>query len=440
MRIVSSIAFSIALLGASGAPMAPAPKPPAQSASGQFIAFNERSAVLPPGLQGLLSNTNFISLEPTLLAVSCERIKQKLWDQLGMAAPWRGKVYLSLHTARSADELVGIVAERTPNGWNYSVALPDLLPRDRFLRAIVQVVLSEIANRDARAHAAEVPTWLVEGLCGELRASSEVELFLPPPPMNARGLAISRQIVNTRWSNPGELARQEFRSRPPLTFEQMSWPVAGQLAGEAGEVYGRSALLFVDSLLRLPDGPACLRTMLHELPGYYNWQLAFIQAFRSHFQTLLDVEKWWALQVVYLTGRGSFDRWTPDESLRKLAETIQTRVEIRAGESELPGRGEMNLQGIIREWDPARQARVLQRKLADLDLLRLRVAPDMMSLVNEYQGVIQTYLEKRGLSGPLAEKRLGGPVSDRLSQEAISRLDALDLRREAFRPGSSMED
>lgn len=441
LRGVGPVAFALVLLEAAGAPDLPSPRlAPIESASGQFVVFAAPPARRAPWLTRLAENTNYILLEPTLLAVSCERIKQKLCDQLGVTSPWRGKVYLNLHPASSPAEGVTVVAQKSPGGWEYLVALPDILSRDRFVRAIVQVLLSEIANRSAGVHPAEVPRWLVDGLGGELRALNEVELFLPPPTLTARGLAVSRLLVSARWSDPGEQARQAFRSRPPLSFEQLSWPAESQLTGEAGEVFGRSALLFVDALLHLPDGPVCLRAMVEDLPRHYNWQMAFLDAFRPRFQTALDVEKWWALQVVYLTGHDLFDRWTPEESRKRLDAALRFPVEVRTAGGEMPLRGEVNLQTLIREWPLPRQARVLQDELADLDLLRLRVAPETGSLVEDYRRVVQVYWDKRGLSAQLLGKGPPGPVADRVAQQTIAQLNALDLRREALRTPSDKAD
>lgn len=406
---------------------------PVRSSSGQFIIFATRSGFQPPWLTKLSENTNYIRLKPALLAVSCERIKQKLWDQLGMAGPWRGKIFLNLHPAKSANDTVTVVREKSPEGWEYVVAMPDIMARDRFLRAMVEVLLSEIANRGAGSRPADVPTWLAEGFCGELRALNKVELFLPPPTLRVRGLTLDPQTVIERWTSPGQQARKDFRSRPPLTFQQLSWPAAGELSGQAGEVYDRSALLFVDSLLHLPDGAACFRSMLEDLPRYYNWQLAFLRAFRSRFQTPLDVEKWWALQVVYFTGRGLFDRWTREESLKKLDEALQLRIEVRPGEDELPLHHAATLQQLIRELQLPAQAEILKRCRSDLNLLRLRVAPDLVSLVDDYRNVLQTYLQRRGISGQAGNIPPRGPMWDRLAQETVARLNVLDRRRESFR-------
>jgi hypothetical protein len=78
----------------------------------------------------------------------------------------------------------------------------------------------------------------------------------------------------------------------------LSWPAAEQLVGERGELYRSSAQLFVHQLLNLPEGAACMRTMLEQLPLYYNWQFAFLHAFHELFPQPVDVEKWWSLQLV----------------------------------------------------------------------------------------------------------------------------------------------
>jgi len=219
-----------------------------------------------------------------------------------------------------------------------------------------------------------------------------------------------------------------------MTFEQLSWPPDEQLAGDAGEAYRCSAQFFVDSLLRLADGPACVRTMLGELPRYYNWQLAFLQAFRSHFQYPLDVEKWWALQIVQFTGRDLSQTWTPEESSRKLDEILRSPVDIRTEQRQLPLRAEVSLQTILREWDRPRQMEALRRKLRELDFLRLRVAQNLVLLVDDYRASIQTCLQRQSqVDFSLFSRTRVAPNADLAVEDAIKQLDALDVRREALR-------
>src|SRR6266853_881710 len=74
-----------------------------RSFSGQFLIQSTPGSVASP-LAGFLENdTNFVHLDPTLLTVSCERIKQILYRELGAKAPWSGKIFLRLYPTRTGD-------------------------------------------------------------------------------------------------------------------------------------------------------------------------------------------------------------------------------------------------------------------------------------------------------------------------------------------------
>src|SRR5262245_52992992 len=102
LRLCVSVAkiFSIAVVTlAVGAraqvPLAPDGSASARSSSGQFTVYARPFA----GVRRFTTtNEAFISLEPALLVVSCERMKQVVWRALGEmpTAQWRGRVYLRL--------------------------------------------------------------------------------------------------------------------------------------------------------------------------------------------------------------------------------------------------------------------------------------------------------------------------------------------------------
>ena len=218
-----------------GVPILPPNLVSARSQSGQFVVYaGQSSGSLPPVLE-LAKNEGFVRLEPRLLVVSCERIKQLLQRELGASTSWRGTIYLVLYPARGARDTVTITSERFKNDWQYRLDLPDVVERTRYVRAVVQVLLIEMANRTARAHAAEVPTWLIEGFSQVLLASNEVDIILPPPRASASGLNLSTTQVNGRKEPLVEQAQKKLRGRAPLTFEDLSWPTAEQLSGDAGD-------------------------------------------------------------------------------------------------------------------------------------------------------------------------------------------------------------
>jgi hypothetical protein len=405
----------------------------ARSHSGQFVVYAGRSSPPPLSIANLLTNRSFVRLEPTFAAVSCERIKQLLTRELGPIAPWRGHVYLVLYPAHGASDTITITSERFKGGWQYRVDFPDVVERSRYVRGVLQVLLLELANRTAETRAAEIPLWLIEGFSQLLLASNEVEIILPPPRGNANGLNSTAMFVSTRKESLREQAQKRLRGRPALTFENLSWPTEDQLAGNKGDLYSGSALLFVGELLRLPDGPACLRAMLAQLPQNYNWQFAFLHAFHDSFERPLDVEKWWALSLAQATGRDLAQRLSAEESWQSLDQAVQAAVQVRTGANELPLQAELKLQTVIRDWDFVRQTQAIQTTLRELGLLRLRISQQFVGLAQDYSQVLETYLQQRDHPGfvlPFTRKL----ARKRAAESAAQQLDALDARREALRP------
>lgn len=422
-----------ALRSEASAPVSPTGLVSARSQSGQFMVYAGRSPGSIPPILEVAKSQGYVQLEPTLVAVSCERIKQILLRELDATAPWRGTIYLALYPARSASDTITITAERFTTGWQYKLDMPDVVERTRYVRSIVQMLLTEMANRKARAHAAEIPLWLSEGFTQLLLDSSAEEIILAPPTESARGVSLSATQSNARRSTLTEQVQKKLRGRSPLSFDDLSWPAEDQLSGDAGDLYSGSAQLFVGELLRMPDGRANLRAMLDRLPQYLNWQFAFLEAFRVHFGRALDVEKWWALSRAQVNARDPTQTWPLEESWQKLDQSIHFAIQVRTGTNELPLHASVSLQTIIREWDPMRQTPALQGVLRDLELLGLRMAPELIGLVQDYHGVIATYLQQRDRSGavlPFVRKA----SRRRAAEAAVQQLDALDARRQALRP------
>lgn len=404
-----------------------------RSYSGQFIVQSAPPSFGSAMVSFLENDTNYVRLDPTLLTVSCERIKQILWRELEVASPWNGKIFLRLYPINSADDPILIDSEHFQDGWQYRVALPNLIQREKFLRSMVRVVLLELANRNATAHSAEIPVWLTEGLSRQLLESDQREVILPPPQMSDAGLRITTLMVNARRERPLELARKELSAATPLSFQQLSWPVPDPLTGEPTELFRSSAQLFVHQLLASPDGPACLRNLLSELPGYYNWQFAFFHAFRESFTQPLEVEKWWSLQLLHFTGRELTENWPPEESWQKLDELVRSTVQIRVGTNELPLQAEITLQTIIRDWESTRQTRALETKLTELQMLRPRLTQELAVLVDSYCTTIETYLQNLNHKSFILPFRRQA-LRQRNVEQTLKLLDELDTRRAGLRP------
>ena len=407
----------------------------ARSVSGQFIVYGAKPGTLTRRAEELERDTSLLKLEPSYVAVSCERVRQALLNELGADGQWRGKIFLALHPAQSADDEITIISERFKDGWDYRLDVPNPVERTRLVRAVVQVLLQEHANRQSAGRSAEIPLWLSEGLAQHMLATRGLEVILPPPQWSVNSLTINPTVVSGRRADPLASARRTLRTRPPLTIEELSWPQDGALIGEAGESYRASAQLLVSELLRFQDGRSCLRTMLTGLPDYFNWQTAFFRAFQRHFGKQLELEKWWVLQMAYFTGRDARQTWSPEESWLKLDEILRAPVQGRHAEGDLPRHAEVPLSTVIREWDALRQTQVVRERLNSLDFARQRVAENLVALVDDYRRVLADYLARREKTGMTMPGRgMVAPGAKSVVRETLKQLTALDARRQAAKP------
>ena len=377
-----------------GAQFSKTDQEPTRSISGQFIASGPAQFSRLAGEPRVVADTNLVRLQPALLAVSAERIKDSLYRRLAISkdASGCGQIYLVIHPARSLDENVAIFSRLTAAGGIYRVDLPDVLSHRRFTRAMTGVILLEYANRQAQARSAEIPAWLADGLAEEMLAAGSPETILSVPDKVVNGLPVTRLNATQRGMDPLAGVRRVLEQVPPLTFEQLTWPTAAQLAGDDGGAYRASAQLFVDDLLKLKSGPRQLRTMLESLPRDYNWQTAFQSAFRDDFPRPLDLEKWWALQLADFAAHDRGPGWTLAVSRAKLDELLSVPVEMRATSNSLPAHSEISLQAVILNLDAAHQQAILQAKLRDLGLAELRMAPQLVSLTDGYRRALAAYL------------------------------------------------
>jgi len=403
----------------------------ARSLSGQFAVIGERQVSPLGSLPAVLTNASLIRLEPALLSITAERVKEALWRELGAGGQWRGQIFLALRPARSLDEDVFVISTRFNDGWSYRVELPDIVSRTRLSRALTSVLLLELANRNAGERSAEIPAWLVDGLAQELLADSPAKIFFTSPTKIENRVPINRSIAVKRGVDPLAAARRVLQERPGLTFDQLSWPDDVQMSGTDGGVYFASAQLFVSDLLQLKSGAARLRAMLDALPQVYNWQTAFRTVFSAEFPTPLDLEKWWALQTVSFVARDAGLQWTPAVSLEKLDEILSVPVEFRSASNDLASLREISPQDAIRTLDSVQQAAVLQTILRDLQLAQLRMAAPLAALNDQYRRVLAACLGENS-SATALRSWVKNPPRKAGAGDTLKKLDALDAQRRAL--------
>ncbi len=394
-----------------------------RSRSGQFIV---RGAPLGASqfLGSSTSQVSYVRLDPSLLAVSCERIKEAVLEELGMMDSWRGSIAIALHPVQEDNEPIIVTSVRYKDRWGYRIHLPEQVNRTRLIKTMIQVLLMEIANRKVGAHQAELPPWLAEGLSEHLQKTILSTLTLEPA---------TRLIRREKNPDPLKRAREYLRAHPPLTLNQLNLPDDDVWSDQKIELYQSCAHLFVHELLRLKKGRLCLQEMLARSPENLNWQTAFLLAFKAHFPHLIDVDKWWGLTLVNFTGRDLMSAWPLAESWRQIDGILTTSVEVRLRPNDLPLQTQVKLQSIISEWEYARQVPVLLQKLNHLQALRLRGSQELDGLVKEYRAALENYLQKRAKAGNNTTKGQLSSGVKILIADTRKRLDQLDLQREFLR-------
>lgn len=404
----------------------------ASSASGQFLVTGTQETSPLDLMPEIATNNSFVRLEPALLAVSADRVRNSLMQKLGLDshAPWTGKIYIALRPARSLDENVTIYPSRFENTWVYHVAIPDVLPRDRLVRALTSVLLLEYANRNAGEHSADIPSWLVEGFSWELLAENLHEDIISAPDQTIGGIPTDLVSQTARNMDSLAAARIVLQDYSVLTFSQMSWPTDLQLSNDDGGQYHASAQLFVDKLLALPGGGAKMRAMLSSLPRYYNWQTAFETAFRENFRSLLDVEKWWALKSVVFCSQSPGPQWTLATSREKLDEILSVAVACRSTSNSMPTYAVVSLQRVIQNFNDTLQRQILQAKLRDIELAQLRVSPSLAVLTAEYRNAIAGYLGETPVKRNGTTARQSPKIIS--ASDTIKILDSLDAQRRSI--------
>lgn len=418
------------------------------SRTGQFVITGVNPQGFHPRSPVLGTNSLLVRLEPALLTVSCERIKRALLSTLNAPDQWRGKIFIVLHPLQNAAEDITITSEHFSDGWRYRMDLPDAVESARLVRALTQLLLLEIANRNASERAAQLPAWLAEGMPQLLLAGSEIDLvLLPAQPASGNNLANRAEMRESRPTDLFKQSRERLRQTPPLTIAQLGqWP--GDLAGDQGKIFLASAVLFLHELLQLPGGGQALFAALPELTWDPDWRVAVIHGFHAQFKRELDLEKWWALQMVYVSGRTPEKTWSRAEGLEKLGELLLCPLEVQLSTNEPAFQTTVSLQAVIKGWGGPRQDQVLREKIRLLDALRLRLPVELTALAEDYRQTLEVYL--RNLGGGKNEQapppRSPGrhlvntpmfstdvPATNKaFVRDVLLQLDVLDQRRDAW--------
>jgi hypothetical protein len=234
-----------------------------------------------------------------------------------------------------------------------------------------------------------------------------------------------------RRIDPFAVIHRRLGDDQPLNLDDLSWPTEEQLNEPPLGYFETCSQLFVLGLRRLPNGADCLRALvLDQAAQHLNWQTAFLKAFARHFPTLRDADKWWGVQVAGFTGRNTSQTYTLKESWQRLEAILAAPVSIHVHTNRMPERAVVPLQTVLSDWDFGRQKILLRQKIAQLRSVRVRMAPDLVRLTDDYRLALENYVDRQTRAGVAPDARGAMADSPRLVvRKTMERLNVLDILR-----------
>lgn len=380
-----------------------------------------------------------IRLDADVLIVSAERVRDALRTQLALPKEGGGDIQLNLYLATRPGDLIRLAAGLSPRGWEYQMEIPDQVERQTLIRALVGVLLLEFANRGQGPKSADIPLWLVEGLTMHVSAVAGPDLIVGAVPLGGMLPTVRVWRGSDYRLDYLQHARAVLRSSRPMTFSELGHPTSQTLAGDRLKTFQSSAQLLVHELLRSKTGPAGFVSMLRDLPSCWNWETAFLHGYSADFPRMLEVEKWWAVNLLAFTSRDPSQVWSKQTCLDQLDAVLQVPARVRVTDDVLPQRQTLSLQQVITNWDFGLQVPVLQQKLLSLAALRFNAFPEVLDLVNGYQQALATYLQRRSQANRAPATRMQPTYNGHLlTKDILGDLEDLDKRRQALRPDQTL--
>ena len=406
------------LAGTSPVPVMPVM---ATSRSGQFIVHGRDSSLPPNGGEvRAVGENELISLRPEVLVVMCERIRQTVNLRLGGLNQAGGRVHLYLRRRHTVESRLVIIPQATRESWQFHLELPDQAEWPRLVRALIEVVLLDQANRgNLSVSCVQPPFWLTEGMD---------ELLLNE---YGRDLALESQTSlnrSARRRDPLAPVRATLSGRNPAGFAELG-ELNPERLGDANQLawFRASSALFLSELLRDRPGQMFVREFLQQLPRHLNWQTAFLRAGGGRFRTLLEVEKWWAVSAASELSHDPTLRWPRERVLSELRLILTETADVSATMNGPAVRRTLALAEIVRTWDFAAQQDVLRRKAIQLQLLRIHTPPALQGLVADCYRTLDGYLTERSGGtanlGHRAEPASSGRVQARTTARRLEELD-----------------
>ncbi len=351
---------------------------PTRSKSGQFLVVGEsalpeeppaKPVLVPASSQRAIALTplrpldgqGLVVLSPPLLSVSCERIKAEVLRILKIEDRYHGSMVVRIVPPNARDTPARIQANPFADGWRYTIELQSRVHWSLLVRTVVEALLLEIANRGNGGQLNPIPLWMSEGITTLLIGEASRELV---PQLNREFKDLQRSM------DPLVAISAKIAGRPPLGFESLAFPAEG-LASDTNQFQwfqGSSALL-VHHLRSMGGGTGSLGRLVMAFNQTLNWQTALLRAYPSEFQSLLEVEKWWAVQATAFYVRTASQNVSVEVLDRQLKAILQETVEVARSTNSPLGRSVVRLSEALQQWPYVAQGPVLDRKITQLRYL-----------------------------------------------------------------------
>lgn len=307
------------------------------------------------------------ALSPSVLSVSCERVKAGVLRILRMEDRYRGSMVVRIIKTRARIAPASIVATQYADGWRYTLEIQERIPSTLLVRTMVEAVLLEIANRANGGPLNPIPLWLSEGITTLVIGESGQELV---PQLN-------REFKDPRRSmDPMVAIAARLSGRPPMDFGELASPAEALPSDtERFPWFQGSSALLVHQLRSMGGAPGSLGRLIWAFNQTLNWQTAFLRTYSGDFHTLLEVEKWWGVMAMAFQVQDSAQRTTPDALAAQVRSVLLETAETAASTNGVPDRRTLRISEIIKGWPHSAHGPVLDRKLVQLRFMsRLGVA------------------------------------------------------------------
>jgi len=158
-----------------------------------------------------------------------------------------------------------------------------------------------------------------------------------------------------------------------------------------------------------------------------------LKTYEADFRSLLEVEKWWAVQSTAFYVRSASRNITVDTLDRQLQSIVQETVEVARSTNSPIGRRVLRLSETLEQWPYAAQAPVIERKmiqLRNLSMLSPRdPSPELeqrFSRMRRLVEILQPYQRERSNPGNLSRRGDVDPRIRVLVQGTVDRLRPLE--------------